>query len=212
MSNEKPRFYHKKPFGVRITDEEINFIEENFDDLFDGDETIAPRKAFILLCEKALAKVLKNKQSLPEDLARIKELENENRTFEVAIKEAKARLIEISSQFNDCVNRKINAEKEVETLSERVLKLTEALRTKETEENQPPVELEPLPTERLLKLSNFESFILEQIEKAHGCDAKEILINRFFMVYQRRGNGDYDIKRITPANFAKLENLAKSQE
>jgi predicted RNase H-like nuclease (RuvC/YqgF family) len=209
MPAELQLFYTKKPFGVRLTDNEIDFVTENFDDLFDGDREIQPRKAFILLCEKALYKIQKEKTSLPADLQKISSLQNIINELTKDQEELQNRQTEIATQFNDAVTRKINAEKRVEELSERVLQLEQALREKETG-SQEPVELVLSATDRLLKLTPLESFVLAQIEKVHACDAKEILINRFFMVYQRRGNGDYDIKRITPSAYAQIESHIKN--
>lgn len=206
MPAETPLFFEKKPFGVRLTDDEIKFLRENHDELFDGDLLIQPRKAFILLAEKALYKIKKNTESLPDDVARIRVLQEQNTELEKEYQELDTRLTAISSQFNDAVNHKIRAEKEVEELSGRVLELEQKLR----EVNKPVDGIVLTATDRLLHLTPLESFILAQIEKVHGCDAKELLINRFFMVYQKRGNGDYDIKRITPAAFAQIEAHVKN--
>lgn len=201
MPAELQSFYEKKPFGVRLTDDEINFVSENFDELFDGDRDIQPRKAFIMLCEKALYKLKKEKTSLPEDLERIKMLEDHIQELENDLKDSSDRLTEISSQFNDAVNHKLRAEKQVEELTAKVLELQQQLE----QVNKPADGIVLTPTDRLLKLTPLESFVLAQIEKVHQCDAKEILINRFFMVYQKRGNGDYEIKRITPSAYAQIE-------
>lgn len=201
MSIETQSFFEKKPFGVRLTDDEISFIRENYDDLFDGDESIQPRKAFMLIVEKALSKIKKNNQSLPEDVEKIRSLQIHINELTKELEECQNRQRELSSQFNDAVNRKIVAEKKAEELSENLLNIQEKLQKVSELTVEPVLEA----TDRLLKLTPLESFVLAQIEKVHACDAKEILINRMFMVYQRRGNGDYDIKRITPAAFAQIE-------
>ncbi|NJK98338.1 MAG: hypothetical protein HC905_28540 [Bacteroidales bacterium] len=162
-----------------------------------------------MLAEKALLKVKKNSESKPEDLQAIANQQEINRELIKELEDLKNSQREISAQFNDAVNHKLKAESEVEELSGRVLQLQEALREKEIsiqDPQEPVIEI----TDRLLKLTPMESFVLAQIEKVHSCDAKEILINRFFMVYQRRGNGDYDIKRITPSAFRQIEDHIKS--
>jgi phosphoglycerate-specific signal transduction histidine kinase len=212
-SNKLPLFFEKQPFAVRLTGQEITFVKENFDELFDGDITINPRTAFIGLCDKALIKVSKTNQSLPADKQLIEQLEKE-------LGQLKSKHNEITAQFNSCVELKADLEKKLEDASAQIELLskqsdvTPELQVLQQEnlrlrnELEKPFELKP--EQRLLTLTPLESFILDQIEKVHNTDAKDILINRFFNIYQDRGNGDYDIKRIAPGAMQKIKRLYSS--
>jgi len=206
-----PLFFEKQPFSVRLTSDELAFCRENFDELFDGDTTIQPRKAFMLIAEKSLAKIKKNTESKPADLVRINELENKILAINADLEASETQRKQTMAQFNDLVLSNTNLQERYNRLSADYDVLKAAL---ENPEHTEPVitERELLETERLLKLSPVESFILAQIESVHKTDAKGILIDRFFNVYQRRGNGDFDIKRITPDKYTQIVNHFKAQE
>jgi hypothetical protein len=202
---ETPLFFEKQPFAVRLTSDEVNFCRENFDDLFDGDQTIQPRKAFMLIAEKSLAKIKRVSESQPADLTRIAELEK-------ALAESELQRKTTNTQFNDLVALHTNLKEKHEKLTTDFEVLKANPGTTEIEKTvEVPVERQLLPTERLLQLTPLESFILAQIETVHKTDAKGILIDRFFNVYQKRGNGDFDILRISPSKYSEIVNHFKAQ-
>jgi hypothetical protein len=200
MDAENIIFYHKNPFGVRLTDQEKTFLDENYDELFDGDKIIAPRKAFMLLVEKALYKVKVTNQQRPEDKEALEKLRLVN-------EEITGKYRQISTQFNDLVELKLNLEAKLAEALEKISKLEANPEIKEVEVTK---ERDLAENERLLILNPFENWLLIELEKHHNCDAKTLLIDRFFMVYQRRGNGDYAIKRLNPAIIDKVENQFKT--
>lgn len=66
-----------------------------------------------------------------------------------------------------------------------------------------PAELPP--TTLLLKnVTPAEKFLLNEITTRCQCDATEILIHRFFMVYQIRGNGDFNIPKLKSSYVHKI--------
>ena len=196
-----PLFFEKQPFAVRLTADEVNFCRENFDELFDGDISIQPRKAFILIAEKSLAKIKKNTESQPADLTRIALLEKDFAESELQRKQT-------NTQFNDVVERY----KHLQEQHAKLLIELEAIKANpQISEIEKEVERPLQATERLLKLTPVESFMLAQIESVHKTDAKNILIDRFFNVYQKSGNGDFDILRISPRKYVEIENHFKAQ-
>jgi hypothetical protein len=211
MAELKIDFFRDKPFAVRLTDQEIEAVANDFDTLFDGDRNIRPRQAFMMLVDKALYNIKKINESSPADKQHIEDLEKE-------LKELKERNALISSQLNSAVELKEDAERRLNTELQNSAGLTAEidnyrLTIAEFTGKQPEISEKPLASnERLLVLNPLENFVLKIIEDKHQTTAKDILINRFFMVYQKRGNGDYDIKRINPAKYAEIENLAKSSQ
>lgn len=199
MSTKPPLFFEKQPFAVRLTNQEIDFVRENYDELFDGDESIQPRAAFINLAEKALIKIAKTRESLPEDLQHIQELQAE-------IEKLKAEKLQLVSSLNSAVELKDSYERKLKDLENNPAVAIEPEKVEIT------VERELLPTERLLQLTPEQSFILAEIEKVHNTDAKGILIDRFFMIYQERGNGDFNIKRITPTALTRIKQHFKANQ
>jgi hypothetical protein len=213
MDNDnKKLFFEKQPFAVRLIEQEVAFIKENFDELFDGDTLINPRTAFIGLCEKALIKISKTKESLPVDKQLIDELTKE-------LGELKGKHNEVISEFNSCIELKTFLEKklaeanaQIETLGKQT-EVTPELQVLQQENIRLQAEIEKNKVfeigndQRLLNLNPLESFILRQIEQKHETDAKGILIDRFFNVYQERGNGDFDILRIAPGKMKEIKAL-----
>lgn len=72
--NQPIYFYQKQPFPIRLSDDDISFVKENYEEIFSTTEDLPPRKAFMSLIQTALTRVKQNTQSLPKDLDKIKEL------------------------------------------------------------------------------------------------------------------------------------------
>ncbi len=76
----------------------------------------------------------------------------------------------------------------------------------------------PIPENSILlsDCTPFEKFLAETIAKHSGCTVKEMLINRFLIVYQFRGNGDYQIRRFKSDRLKlakeKFDNLETAQQ
>jgi hypothetical protein len=192
MEAENILFFKKKPFGVSLIAQEQDFIAENFEELFDGDTTIAPRPAFMKLAEKALYKIQANNKSLPKDLERIQQLETELNTCKTNFEELDIKHKTLSTQFNDLVQIKLSLENQLQ-------------------EKPQTIEKQLAENEVILQLTPLEKWLLDQLVRIHGTNAKDLLINRFLMVYQRRGNGDFTIKRMRPEIFEKAETEFKKQ-
>jgi hypothetical protein len=202
--NNIKRFY-TEPFTVRLTGQDKQFVDDHFEDLFDGDETIRCRQAFNMLVEKALLKTQKTRESQPEDVLQIGELSE-------ALQEAQQKLSELSAQFNQTVELKEHFEKKYNEVVQQLEGLQANPQVKETiVEKSIPLEIDAT-TQRLLNLTPEESFVLAQVEHVHKTDATDILIKRFFNVYQERGNGDYNILRIAPTKLKEIKDHFKAQK
>jgi hypothetical protein len=193
-------FYKKKPFGVRLTQQDIDFIEENYNELFDGDKDIQPRKAFMLIAEKAMYTIKKNTASQPKDLERIAELENQ-------LKELQDKHNLVSSQLNSAVELKNDFERKYNEVNEKLENLPE-----KTDSEPVTIERELTSNERLLVLTNYEAYLLALVENHHKTDAKTLLIDRLFKVYQERGPGDFNIVKLSASKIAEIKNLFKTQQ
>lgn len=203
MAENTLKPFYIEPFTVRLTKQDIEFVRDNFDELFDGDDSIRARQAWNLLCEKALQKITKNNQSQPEDLMQIRELEESLEKHQTSL-----------SQLSDELKLVNEAKIELETKYNELLQQLEAL-----QKNPQVKEIEkPIPisideaTQVLLNMTPEERFILAQIEHVHKTDAYNILIKRFFNVYQERGNGDYEILRISPSKLKEIKAAFKAQQ
>ncbi|MDD5358595.1 MAG: hypothetical protein PHX80_05570 [Candidatus Nanoarchaeia archaeon] len=196
-------FFEKQPFATRLTSQEVDYVRENLEELFDGDEGIQPRKGFMMLVEKALYKVKKTTEGLPADKEKIKELED-------LLSSSESKYNENVAEFNQLVDLKEDLEAKLLEANQQIEALRQSPNVKEVEKI---IERQIDPsTQRLLNLSPLEAFVLAQVEHVHKTDAKGILIDRFFNVYQKRGNGDFDILRISPSKMAEIEAAFKAQQ
>jgi tetratricopeptide (TPR) repeat protein len=183
-------------FTIRLTQQDKDFVDEHIDELFDGDRFIRARKAWMLLCEKALLNVKKSNESKPEDLMHIEELEDALGQHQTSISELTEQLTKSNQAKIELENKYAEALQQIEALQQNPqVQVQEKVIEK-------VIEIDPT-TERLIKMTPLQSFLLAQIEHYHKTDASDILINRFFSRYIQ-GFSDFDIKIISASRLREI--------
>lgn len=123
---------------ARLTGEDLEFLNELIPELFPdrdltNDKTLTGREVVMQLAETAALKLRKVKQSKPEDLSRINELESE---LEKAIKDLAA----ADENYNSLLSEKETTIKELSICNEELetlnVELTEQLSGISTEKNE----------------------------------------------------------------------------
>ncbi|MDD3479979.1 MAG: hypothetical protein PHI42_06305 [Paludibacteraceae bacterium] len=106
-------------------------------------------------------------------------------------------------------NRRFGTENGLLIEKNRVLEEQNSIQPKEVEKIV-PINKELSPNQLLLdNVQPLERYLLEKAALRDGCSVKDLLVNRFFMVYQVRGNGDYKIPRFTSSFIEKAKSIFK---
>ncbi len=82
--------------------------------------------------------------------------------------------------------------------------------------NHPVIEtlevMQPLPTNAiLLECNALEHHLLSVVARKDKCTVKEMLVNRFFFMYQYRGPGDYNISLLKKDYLKRIRNTYENE-
>lgn len=175
----KTKYLEVNQFSVRLSDEEREYINENFNELIKSGNIDLPYSKFFMECVSNAISTVKPKVaelSKPEDLQKIEALQRRNEALQEQVES-----FSIESNNLDVSNQGLmsrNKELLEETIS--LQKKLEGMK-------------ELSPDEIILKLEPKERHLLDTYSKIIGKTVKQMLIDEFFMIFLYRGPGDYNI-------------------